>query len=170
MNSSWFGCGNNDIDPIGTADEQINKWGSDAFQHFSEVYHSADAAEAGVQMLDSYQILEQHESGETPAWKDIVFNFTKLTSNDIKKMGLPSKFTKGFKFGTFVIDQKYYMRYLTRRLTELGVKFEQKRLKGLEEVLSRGFDCVVNCSGLGAFTVASDESMYPIRGQVLRVR
>lgn len=134
------------------------------------MYHSADAAEAGVQLLDSYQLLESHEPGDAPAWQDIVFNFTKLRASDIQKMGLPSKYTKGFKFGTFVIDQKYYMRYLTRRLTELGVKFEQKRLKGLDEVISRGFDCVVNCSGLGAVTVASDESMYPIRGQVLRVR
>lgn len=88
----------------------------------------------------------------------------------MRKMGLPEKYTHGFKFGTFVVDQKYYMKYLTRRLTELGVKFEQKRLEGMQEVLARRFDCVVNCSGLGAFVVAGDKSMYPIRGQVLRVK
>lgn len=120
--------------------------------------------------MDAYQAFEAHEQVALPAWKDIVFNFQELTAADLRKMGLPSKYVRGYKFGTFVIDQKYYMRYLTRRLTELGVVFEQKRLQGLDEVLTRGFDCIVNCSGLGASVVVGDSSMYPIRGQVLRVK
>lgn len=148
----------------------INGWGSDAFDHFKEVYHSAEAVEAGVQLVNAYQLFEAHEDVHDPSWKDIVFNFTNLSVSDIKKMGLPSKYVSGFKFGTFVIEQKYYMRYLTRKLTELGVKFVQRRVENLQEITSMGFDCVVNCSGLGASVVAGDSTMYPIRGQVLRVK
>lgn len=148
----------------------INGWGEHAFEHFKEVYHSKDAVEAGVQLVNAYQAFEAHEQVTVPAWKDIVFNFQELSEPDLRKMGLPAKYVYGFKFGTFVVDQKYYMRYLTRRLTEMGVVFEQKRLEGLGEVLARGFDCIVNCSGLGATVVVGDTSMYPIRGQVLRVK
>ena len=155
---------------IGTSDEMVNGWGEHAFEHFKKVYHSKEAAEAGVQLVNAYQLFEAKDDYSIPAWKDIVFNFQELSDSDLRKMDIPSKYVRGFKFGTFVIDQKYYMRYLTRRLTELGVKFEQKRLEGLEEVLARDFDCIVNCTGLGARTVVSDESMYPIRGQVLRVK
>ena len=154
----------------GTSDDMVNGWGGHAFEHYKEVYHSPEAVEAGVQLVNSYQIFEAHENPELPSWKDIVFNFEELSDADLRKMGLPIKYVKGFKFGTFVIDQKYYMKYLTRRLTELGVKFEQRRLEGLQEVIDRGFDCIVNCSGLGATVVAGDDSMYPIRGQVLRAK
>lgn len=126
--------------------------------------------EAGVQLLNTYQLLEAKDEARDPSWKDIVFNFTHLSSGDINKMGLPSKYVKGYKFGTFVIEQKYYMRYLTRKLNENGVHFIQRRVNNLEEVTSQGFDLVVNCSGLGASVVAGDDSMYPIRGQVLRVK
>jgi glycine/D-amino acid oxidase-like deaminating enzyme len=155
---------------LGTSDEKINGWGTHAFEHYKELYHSKDSVEAGVQLLDCYQAFEAHEQTAVPAWKDIVFNFQELSESDLRKMGLPKKYVRGFKFGTFVIDQKYYMRYLTRRLVEVGVVFEQKRLEGMDEVISRGFDCIVNCTGLGATVVAGDSSMYPIRGQVLRVK
>ena len=154
----------------GTADEQINKWGACSFDHFKELYHGSDAVKAGVQLLNTYQVYEESEATTEPAWKDIVFNFTHLSAEDIEKMGLAPKYVKGYKFGTFVVDQKYYMQYLTRILTAQGVKFEQRRLSSLDEVTNGGYDCVVNCTGLGAFAVAGDESMYPIRGQVLRVR
>lgn len=38
---------------------------------------------------------------------------------------------------------------------------------GLQELA--GYDLVVNCTGLGAMKLFNDQSMYPIRGHVLRV-
>lgn len=35
--------------------------------------------------------------------------------------------------------------------------------------LAKDFDIVVNCSGLGAKELMSDEKCFPIRGQLLRV-
>ena len=77
----------------------------------------------------------------------------------------------GFTFGTFVVDQKYYMKFLMDNLKREGVQFIQKRVENVHTLVESGeFDCVVNCTGLGALTAASDSSMYPIRGQVMRVR
>ena len=101
-------------------------------------------------------------------------------------MGLPAKYVKGFTFGTLVIEQKYYLKYLMDELTKTGsVRFEQRRVNSLEELLAPSvssssdaagiattgnYDAVINCTGLGAFGVVDDKEMYPIRGQVLRVK
>ena len=64
-------------------------------------------------------------------------------------MGFPSKYTNGFTFGTYVVDQSYYMRFLTKQLELLGVVFKKQILESIEDVNNFGnFDCVVNCSGV----------------------
>lgn len=80
-------------------------------------------------------------------------------------------FKIGYTFGTFVVDQKHYMKYLMSKLTAANVKFVEKRVQNVRTFSAEEkFDCVVNCTGLGALSAANDATMYPIRGQVLRVR
>lgn len=63
------------------------------------------------------------------------------------------------------------MKYLMERLSRGGVSFIQKRVDDVSNLFSNdGFDLVVNCTGLGAMETVGDSSMYPIRGQVLRVK
>ena len=45
---------------------------------------------------------------------------------------------------------------------------EQRRLKSLDEL--RGYDVVVNCTGLGAAELVGDHDLHPVRGQAVRVR
>jgi glycine/D-amino acid oxidase-like deaminating enzyme len=68
------------------------------------------------------------------------------------------------------------MAYVTQWLEDAGVFFEKKHVSLVERQLqqtSRGggrkYDIVVNCTGLGAFDTENDTSLFPIRGQVLRV-
>lgn len=42
-------------------------------------------------------------------------------------------------------------------------------VKSLHE-LSNSFDIIVNCSGLGSKTLVGDNKVYPVRGQVLKVK
>jgi len=173
----------------GTPDEKINYWGKIAFDHFLNLYHGPDAAAAGVQLMTAYQLLEEKDAGtQIPSWKDIVFNFTELSIEELRKMNVPSQYVRGFSFGTLVIEQSRYMSYLTRCLRTMGVKFVTKKLSNLDDLFLHrtetsgemggdavgdgdlgSFDVVVNCSGLGAFDLVKDETMYPIRGQVIRV-
>jgi len=155
---------------LGTPDNKINEWGKNAFDHFLELYNSPFGAEAGIQLLTAYNLLEENQECIIPSWKDIVFNFKILNSNDIQKMSLPKRFVKGFTFGTLVIDQKYYMRYMTNELYKMGIKFEQKKVNNLEELYNKNYDAIINCTGLGSYTLINDTSMYPIRGQVMRVK
>lgn len=154
----------------GTPSEKVNEWGKYAFDHFLALFYSSTPTAAGVQILTAYQLLEAGQDDAIPSWSSIVFNFQCLTAADIQKMGLPSKYVKGFTFGTLVIEQKYYMKYLTSNLKKNGVSFYQRKLDDIAELYDSGYDVVVNCSGLGAKLIAQDGEMYPIRGQVLRVK
>jgi D-amino-acid oxidase len=74
-----------------------------------------------------------------------------------------------------VVDTDAYMRWLMGQVRRSGCTIVQGRISGrlrhrerqLRELF--GADCIVNCSGLGALELA-DESMYPLRGALVRVR
>ena len=160
----------------GTPEERVNGWGKVAFDHFLKLLYSPDGGKAGVQLLTAYNLQQQHEAGSPlPSWRDIVFNFRPLSSQDIAQMGLPARFTHGFTFGTLVIEQRLYMAWLMDELREKwGVEFRQAKIDSLEAFMAESassFDVVVNCTGLGAGKLlGKEDDVYPIRGQVLRVK
>jgi D-amino-acid oxidase len=61
-----------------------------------------------------------------------------------------------------------YLPWLVARVHTLGGEFVQRRLRSLDEA-GDGADVVVNCAGLGARELVDDPSVYPVRGQVVRV-
>lgn len=122
-------------------------------------------------MITCYQLFEEHEDSSPPFWKDIVLNFTLLSNADLRGLGVPSKYVNGYSFGSFVADQKYYLPYLTSQLQSQGVVFEQAKIENLtNDPRLQEMDVIFNCTGLGAGKLLQDETVYPIRGQVLRVR
>ena len=69
---------------------------------------------------------------------------------------------------------KYKVEIISRFLPQLMTQFEARggeivcqRINDLEELSD--FDVVVNCSGLGANQLVGDETVQPLRGQVMRV-
>eukprot|EP01038_Epipyxis_sp_PR26KG_P007915 gene7915-10743_t len=158
----------------GTSEEKINEWGAYSFQHFAHELRKRECSQSGVQLLTCYQLFEESQELKVPFWKNIVYNFQILTDLELKSMGLYPKYNKGYSFGTYVVEQKYYLQYLTNKLKLLGVEFEQRKVNDLNEFLTndstKSVACVINCTGLGAIELLNDDQMYPIRGQVLRLR
>lgn len=154
----------------GTSDEKVLRWGKLSFEHFRSLFNSPDAAVAGVQLTTCYQLFVEEEDSSPPFWKDIVVNFTTLSNQELRSMGVPAKYTKGYSFGSFIADQKYYLQYMTDILQKAGVKFQQHKVYSLDDTILEGFHTVFNCTGLGARSLVDDEHVYPIRGQVLRVK
>jgi D-amino-acid oxidase len=73
-----------------------------------------------------------------------------------------------------MIDTDAYMAWLMRQVRTAGCRVERGRIGGSlrqnERALKHlfGADVIVNCTGLGAMELASDE-MYPLRGALVRV-
>ena len=69
-------------------------------------------------------------------------------------------------FYTLMIDPDFYLEAIFRDALIAGATAEEKRFESLDEVLGLPERVIVNCSGLGAGVLFSDESLMPIRGQL----
>jgi D-amino-acid oxidase len=147
----------------------VNAWGKYAFEQFQELHHSQNAAKAGVQLIHAYHFYENDI--DIPYWSSSVFNFQRLSQMEIDKMKMPGRFTSAFSFGTFVVDQKYYMQYLMAQLRRNEVEIIQKSIANLQDFINESdYDVIINCVGLASSHLAQDSKITPIRGQILRVR
>src|SRR5262245_19301544 len=98
---------------------------------------------------------------ETPGWVAELEAFAPLAA--------PARagFAQGWRARVPVIETPLYLPWLAERARALGAVFERRTVAGWDEV--RGFDAVVNCTGLGARELCDDSGCYPIRGQIARV-
>ena len=81
---------------------------------------------------------------------------------------MPSGYPDGHAFTVPIIEMPVYLDHLLRRFTAAGGAVEERAFFSLDDA-SAGFRAVVNCAGLGARGISGDDSMTPIRGQIVRV-
>ena len=100
---------------------------------------------------------------DEPWWREAVPSYRRITPAE-----LPAGYVDGYVFEAPVIEMPIYLRYLLARFEQLGGTIEQRALSSLAPALAESA-LVVNCSGLGARELVGDGSVFPIRGQVVRV-
>src|SRR6266550_420647 len=87
----------------------------------------------------------------------------------IKQSEIPPALSSGFALTVPLMDTTIYLDYLAQRFTVAGGTINGGvRLAKLEDV-SREFDLVVNCAGIGAKNLVPDPELEPHRGQVVIV-
>ena len=62
-----------------------------------------------------------------------------------------------------------YLPGLLRDAVEAGCGLEYRRVAGLRDLLPLRPDVVVDAAGMAAGKLAGDDSMDPVRGQIVRV-
>jgi D-amino-acid oxidase len=127
-----------------------------------ELYELASIAESGVSLIIFTELLKQPLPD--PWWKDAVRFFRRATTEE-----LPPGYQDGYVFEVPLIETPIYMQYLMARFQKLGGLIEQKTVSALSE-LYRERQLIINCAGLGASTLVPDDKLYPIRGQIVRVK
>ena len=138
--------------------EKTNLWGSNTYDVLKEFSTNSDA---GIYMTQTYEYFRKMQPD--PSWKETVDNFERLTDD------LPSNYVECFSFITPIIEMPIYLKWLVKRYKELGGSLEQKTISNFLDLPSK-FDVVVNCTGLEAGELTGDKEVYPIRGQILRVK
>lgn len=102
---------------------------------------------------------------DDPWWKDgFPGNIERLSKHE-----LPNGYVDGYYIQGIVIDTSYYMDYLVRTFKNLGGKIIQKEVKNIQEPFQE-YNLVVNCTGLGSRRLFNDDKIFPVRGQIVRVR
>lgn len=138
--------------------ERALSWAGVSYRRF--VALASDPA-TGIRLrrlVDLYR-----EPVERPWWSDAVPEHVRLSVAE-----RPVGFAEAFAFTSPVVDTRRYLPWLVQRFEAAGGVVIERRLQRLDEALARA-PVVVNCSGLGARTLASDPEVYPIRGQLVHV-
>ncbi|HYP38843.1 MAG TPA: FAD-dependent oxidoreductase [Chloroflexia bacterium] len=138
--------------------EAVLNWGQSTFEVFREL---AGVPETGVTMAEGLEFFR--EPAPDPWWRECVGHFRRAAGNE-----LPPGYSDGYVFETSVIEMSIYLGYLMRRFQGLGGVIEQHDVLSIDEPLAES-RVVVNCAGLGARTLVGDESLFPIRGQIVLV-
>lgn len=81
---------------------------------------------------------------------------------------LPAGFSGGLRMDVPRIETPDHMPWVHAEFARCGGRFEPGEVGRVDELLDR-HRLVINCSGVGARTAAPDPSVFPIRGQLVRV-
>jgi len=138
--------------------EKTDIWGSNTYGVLKEL---SDQNGTGISMTQTYEYFR--ESQPDPSWKDFVDNFQRTNDN------LPSDYVEAFSFVTPIIEMPIYLEWLMQRYTFLGGKSVMKTIPSLDDALSIS-DTVINCTGLSSGKLLDDDQVYPVRGQIIRVK
>ncbi|WP_036436990.1 FAD-dependent oxidoreductase [Mycobacterium sp. URHB0044] len=138
--------------------ERVSGWGADTFRVLAD--HVA-AGVPGVVMRESLGLYRE-PPGE-PAWTAAVDGVRPAEPDE-----LPPGYRYGLRFAVPLAEMPRYLPWLDARILELGGESTQRHLRSLDEVADDA-DVVVNCTGLGARELVGDSTLYPVRGQIVRV-
>ncbi len=128
---------------------------------YQEYLHQIEHGTPGVHLVTVHEFFRRELA--TPAWAGLVQDFRPLAPAE-----LPQGFDFGIGFSAPLIDTTEYLPHLHSELERAGVEIAVRALDQIEPLFDE-YRTVVNCSGIGAKTLAGDDAVYPIRGQVKRV-
>ena len=74
--------------------------------------------------------------------------------------------TPGFKYETLLIEPPIFLKKLDQDLRDKNVEFKRRTFTNVASVLALAENIVVNCTGLGAKDIWSDNDLHPIKGHL----
>ncbi|KAA1428866.1 FAD-dependent oxidoreductase [Nocardioides antri] len=140
--------------------ERVAAWGAQAYDVFTGL--ATDPA-TGVRMLPGTEVFRTIATD--PWWRGAVPALRRVTPTD----GLPPGYVDGWAFVAPVVDMPVYLAWLVARLEALGGTLTRLNLAALPTTGGAGADVVVDCAGLGTRLLAADQTVVPVRGQVVVV-
>lgn len=142
----------------GTADRGL-AWSRRTFRVLRDL---AKNPTTGVTLVEGIDLLPDADA-DTPWWKDAVERFRAADRSEI-----PDASPAAWVFEAPVVAMPKYMTWLEAKAGSLGIAIETRTVESLEPLLDEA-SIVVNCTGLGARELTGDQTLVPIRGQVVRV-
>lgn len=139
-------------------EDRVLAWGKTTFGVLRGL---SDDRATGVRMREGVE-LWRAEAPE-PWWSGAVPGVRRCAPEE-----LPPGYGSGHRFVVPVIEMPVYLPYLLDRFRAVGTV--ERRVVGSLGEVSDDAHAVVDCAGLGARDLVGDDTLRPIRGQVVRVR
>jgi D-amino-acid oxidase len=143
------------------SDDRIDAWAAQTLGYFREV--AADPR-SGVQELYGVEAFLADQPDPSPPAPEL----TGVTKVDPAE--LPAGYLAGWRYRAPVITMPIYLEYLVDRVISAGGQLQfGPPLSDLAHAAawSQPARVIVNCTGIGAAALVPDETMVPVRGQVV---
>lgn len=82
---------------------------------------------------------------------------------------LPHGYVDAYRIESIVIDTSVYMEYLMESFRISGGVLVQKEITDISEAFHDS-KLVINCTGLGSKQLFNDDKVYPVRGQMVKIK
>lgn len=140
--------------------QKVLAWASRSYNRFMEL---SGVPGSGIHVSSLLKMFR--DKVEDPFWLSAVRFFRRAGRDE-----LPPGYTDGFLVEVPRIETPVYIPYLMKLFVDMGGTIEKldSEIKSLDEI--GGVGLVVNCLGLGSREVCNDLNMYPIRGQIVKVK
>lgn len=139
--------------------DRVLGWGKASLDEFKRLMGEPNA---GVRLGWLTEVFDQHQPD--PLWKDIVPNFERVSPDR-----LPPGYQDGYSVKVPLIETPKYMKYLMDQFELLKGRIETGFVSKLSDLYQDG-RLLINCTGVWARQLAGDEDVYPLRGQIVRVK
>lgn len=136
--------------------DRVREW---SIRTLAELRVLAGQPDSGVRVRSGTEA--SRTSIEAPEWTDMLDDF-----RPCEPWELPIGFTAGWHYSAPLVDMPTYLQYLAGRLAAAGVRVEIDRVASLR-ALAEDWPVVVNCTGVAAHDLVPDDTMQPIRGQLV---
>jgi len=138
--------------------ERVDAWAARSYRVLAAL--ATREPESGVSMRELRSF--SREALPDPSWRFAVDGFRRLRRDE-----LPAGYADGWSASVPVPETPRYLPWLATRLARAGVDVEVVP-GGVPSLAAagEGASLLVNCSGLGARTLAGDATVAPVRGQV----
>ena len=137
-------------------DDRCRDWAGTGLETLTAL---ADEPSAGVHQAHGREVARTAAS--PPAWAGLLADLRTLAAAE-----LPAGFSSGWSYTAPAVSMPVYLEYLLSRYAGLGGSVEYATVTSLASVDA---PVVVNCTGVGARSLVPDESVVPVRGQVVVV-
>jgi len=119
-----------------------------------------DEPSAGVHLTHGREVART--AATPPAWAGLLADLRLLDPAE-----RPAGFSSGWAYTAPAVSMPAYLEYLLNRYAGAGGSVEYATVSSLASVDA---PVVVNCTGIGARSLVPDESVVPVRGQVVVVQ
>lgn len=133
---------------------RVQEWSAVGLRYFTE---QARNGAPGVRLSEGRLLWR----GEQPAAVAQI-----PQAHPLQPLDIPAGYSGGCLARLPVIEMPVYLRYLESCVRENGGTFHRRRVDSFGATGAVG-RVVINCSGLGARALCGDESVHPVRGQVV---
>ena len=139
--------------------DRVLGWGASTFRRFQTLIKEPNAGVFNAPMIE----LLSDKVGD-PWWVDAVDEFRHAETDEV-----PEGYGHAFLITVPIFDTGIYLEYLVAQYKQLGGTITIQDVASLDS-LAEDNRLIINCTGLGARELVGDTGLYPIRGQIAKVK